>query len=131
MTIPHSKEALTQKLNTAVYHVDQRMRLNSTPDEVLMPFMAQLVRRTSGALMVLLTVRSATKDHFEELTKATTTTSAPTRASHSGFSFVHSGLSHNPVPRSREAKLLSFVTKAVDCALEFNGSSQQMCLKTS
>jgi len=80
------------------------------------------VRRTSGALMLLLTVRSATKDHIGEITSGTP-------ASHSGFSFVHSGLSKDSIPRSKEAKLLSFVTKAIDSALELNGSAQQMGLK--
>lgn len=72
--------------------------------------------------MLLLTVRSATKDHIGEITEA--------RASNAGFSFVHSGLSQGAIPRSKEAKLLAFVTKAIDSALELNGSAQQMVLKT-
>ncbi|TAQ84641.1 hypothetical protein B7494_g7038 [Chlorociboria aeruginascens] len=39
-------------LPVIVYHVNQRIRLNASPDEVLMPFLAQLGRRTSGALMI-------------------------------------------------------------------------------
>jgi len=117
-------------LPVAVYHVNQRIRLNATPDEVLMPFLAQLVRRTSGALMLLLTVRTATKDHIAEVAEGSGAQSS-IMSTHTGFSFVHSGLSPNSIPRSREAKLLACVTKAIDSALEFNGSTQQMALKAA
>ena len=87
-----------------------------------MPFLAQLVRRTSGALMLLLTVRSATKDHIGDIVEEIT--------SNKGFSFVHSGLSP-PVPRRKEAELLAFVARAIDDALERNGRVEATELKMS
>jgi len=90
-----------------------------------MPFLAQLVRRTSGALYMLLTVRSATKDHIGVITETSEVTSAM-REHHSGFSFVHSGLIQDAVPRSKEAKLLACVMKVIDTALELNGRNRQI-----
>jgi hypothetical protein len=110
-----------------VYHVNQRIRLNSPPDQVLMPFLAQLVRRTSGALMLLMLVRSATKDHIEAITNGEdqddTSVTAPSKGA-TKFRFIHSTLSRNVVTRGTEARLLAFVTKAIDSALELNGMSQ-------
>jgi hypothetical protein len=110
-------------LAAAVYHVNQRIRLNATPDQVLMPFLAQLVRRTSGALYMIMTVRNATKDHIEKITNLE---DEEPRSTPSGFTFVHSGLSEPVIPRRKEAKLLAFVTKTLDYALEWNGISQEL-----
>lgn len=92
-----------------------------------MPFLAQLVRRTSGALMLLQTVRRATKDHLVEISESpaffSTNEQAQTR-----FTFVHSGLTQATIPKGQEAKLLASVSKAIDSALELNGSSQQLVL---
>jgi len=77
--------------------------------------------------MLLMTMRSATKDHIEKIAKAEEdaepTPPARTPGS-SSFRFVHSNLSQNVVPRSKEAKMLAFVTKAIDSALEYNGTEQ-------
>lgn len=105
-------------LPVAVYHVDQRLRADSAPDKILMPFLAQLVRRTSGALMLLLTVRGATKDHLGE---SPFPTNSATQPEQSRFTFVHSCLSPATVRKGEEAKLLASVTKAIDSALELNG----------
>jgi hypothetical protein len=115
-------------LPVAVYHVNQRIRLNSSPDQILMPFLAQLVRRSSGAQMLLMTVRSATKDHIEKIAKAEDEKDPHVAAAPKGqssFHFVHSSLSPNVIRRSTEAKTLAFVTKAIDSALELNGSSPE------
>jgi hypothetical protein len=114
-------------LPAAVYHVNQRIRLGSQPDKVLMPFLAQLVRRTTGALMLLMTVRSATKDYIEKIANVEDDeVSAPS----SGFTFINSGISEPEVPQRREAELLAFVSRVVDCALESNGGSDGVILKT-
>jgi hypothetical protein len=119
-------------LPVAVYHVNQQIRKDSTPDKVLMPFLAQLVRRTSGALLLLLVVRGTTKDHIGEVTDRDKPSAlSTTQPTHSGFTFVHSGLTHASVQRDKEAKLLAYVTKAIDSALELNGTSHQRALSTA
>jgi hypothetical protein len=115
-------------LPVAVYHVNQRIRLNSSPDQILMPFLAQLVRRSSGAQMLLMTVRSATKDHIEKIAKAEDEKDPHVAAAPKGqssFHFVHSSLSPNVITRSTEAKTLAFVANAIDSALELNGSTPE------
>ncbi|KAH7333080.1 hypothetical protein BKA65DRAFT_596698 [Rhexocercosporidium sp. MPI-PUGE-AT-0058] len=119
-------------LPVAVYHVNQLIRQNSTPDQVLMPFLAQLVRRTSGALMLLRTVRAATRDHIERITEAenagdnaTLTDGGQKRADTVRLKFVYEGFDRAGENRIAEAKLLACVTKVVDEALELNGSRQE------
>jgi hypothetical protein len=78
--------------------------------------------------MLLMTVRSAAKDHIEKAATAEDASdphsaSAPT--GQSSFHFVYSNLSPNVITRSTEAKTLAFVTKAIDSALELNGSSPE------
>jgi hypothetical protein len=83
-----------------------------------MPFLAQLIRRSSGALMLLMTVRSATKDYIEKI-------SGREEGNRNGnLQFVHSRFSKMEAERSTEAKLLASVTREVDAALEKNGSVQ-------
>ncbi|KAH8803134.1 hypothetical protein F5884DRAFT_861470 [Xylogone sp. PMI_703] len=112
----------------AVYHVDHSMRDNPSSDNLFQPFFSQLVRRSSGAQMLLMTVRSATKVHIEKTIKeeeqASDHFSASNRKSNGAtFNFVHSNLSQKAIPRSTEANTLAFVTKAIDYALERNGSN--------
>jgi len=74
--------------------------------------------------MLLMLVRSATKDHIETITNGgdtiDTAIAGPMKGG-SSFRFVHSTLSQNVVTRSTEARLLSFVMRAIDSALELNG----------
>ncbi|KUJ06339.1 uncharacterized protein LY89DRAFT_790625 [Mollisia scopiformis] len=141
-------------LPVAVYHVNNRIRTNTPPDQILMPFLAQLVRRSSGAQMLLMTVRTATRDQIEKIARAEYDSEregeAGARAGgvgvgvggagggggggggggsgggsgggYKGFQFVHSRFSEVKVTRSTEARLLACVTRAVDEALEANGS---------
>ncbi|KAF8854311.1 hypothetical protein BDZ45DRAFT_45449 [Acephala macrosclerotiorum] len=117
-------------LPVAVYHVKTRLNTNNPPDQILMPFLAQLVRRSSGAQMLLMTVRTATRDQIEKIARAEYASgTASSRSSGNdigggskGFQFVHSSFSEVKVTRSTEAKLLACVTRAVDEALEANGS---------
>lgn len=118
-------------LPVAVFHVSQRIRLDSPPDKVLMPFLAQLVRRSSGAQMLLMTVRTATRDQVEKIAQAEQDGSGDSKRSgfktvpSDNFRFVHhSTSSQGAVNRSTEARTLAVVTKAIDVALESNGSSQ-------
>ncbi|RFU30621.1 hypothetical protein B7463_g5723, partial [Scytalidium lignicola] len=111
----------------AVYHVNHSMRDVSSPDNLLQPFFSQLVRRSSGAQMLLMTVRSATKVHIENTIKAeeqaSDNVSSRRKSNTTTFNFVHSNLSQEAIPRSTEANTLAFVTKAIDYALERNGSN--------
>ena len=86
-----------------------------------MPFLTQLMRLSSGAQMLLMTVRSATKDHIEKVTKAEDASNPHVAAAPKGqtsFHFVHSSLSPNVITRNTEAK-------AIDSALELNGSGPE------
>lgn len=77
--------------------------------------------------MLLMTVRSATKDEIEKITQAEHIADNTTHALTTGpssFHFVHSSQSHNSVDRSTEVRLLAFVTNAIDSALELNGTVQ-------
>lgn len=118
-------------LPVAIYHVTNRILPNSSPDQILMPFLAQLVRRSSGAQMVLMNIRTATRDQLEKITRAEYDSELSAKsnrtedindgAGYKGFQFVHSSLSKMCVNRSTEARLLASVTKQVDEALESNG----------
>ncbi|PVH74660.1 hypothetical protein DL98DRAFT_658625 [Cadophora sp. DSE1049] len=119
-------------LPVAVYHVNQLIRQNSTPDQVLMPFLAQLVRRTSGALMLLRTVRAATRDYMEKIAEGEDEVESGKHGiggrkvpGEMRLRFVYEGFERNEESRTAEAKLLACVTRVVDEALELNGSSQE------
>lgn len=129
-------------LPVAVYHVHQLIRQNSTPDQVLMPFLAQLVRRTSGALMLLRTVRAATRDFLEKITEEGEDEVEGRKvgekeneggkmkgAGEMRLRFVYEGFEGNERDedsRGAEARLLACVARVVDEALELNGSSREM-----
>lgn len=87
-----------------------------------MPLLAQLVRRTSGAFSMLVTVRNATKIHIDKISHEEDDSS---NSSAKGLTFVHSTFSKTTVSRSKEATLLAFVTRDIDSALELNGSGRE------
>jgi hypothetical protein len=93
--------------------------------------------------MLLMTVRTATRDQIEKIARAEYDSEIRTDLNgeiggdgnagsgggvgngYKGFQFVHSRFSENRVTRSTEARLLACVTRAVDEALEANGSLRE------
>jgi len=84
--------------------------------------------------MLLMTVRTATRDQIEKFAEADHASEevfskkrseleGGTGGGYKDFQFVHSAFSPIAVTRSTEARLLACVARAVDEALETNGST--------
>jgi len=109
-------------LPTAVYHVNQQIMLNSSPDKVLMPCLNRFMRRTTGAQAVFLVLTNATKEFLRELNQTSQEAEVPgyRRIAPSTYRPATLSAGRSTNFRITEAKVLAHVTKALDAALELN-----------
>jgi hypothetical protein len=83
-------------LPVAVYYVNQNVEVNQSPDKVLLPFLNQFMRRTSGAQYLFSALTKAMKDFLQRLNDNTRTLGT----------------------QSLEARVLAHVLKVLDYKLE-------------
>ena len=106
-------------LPVAVYHVNRHVKPNPAPDRVLMPFLNRFMRRTTGAQFLFLALNKALKEFLEQ--KCEDGGGRKTKARKIAPAAYHTD--HAPPPSEvrttfQEAKVLAYVTKALDHTLE-------------
>lgn len=104
-------------LPVAVYYVNQHVKLNPSPDRVLVPFLNRFMRRTTGAQFLFLALTKALKEFNKNSQPLNRGDPEPNLAP------LASRLDQvDPVRKARnnmvEARILAYVTKALDSTLE-------------
>jgi len=102
------------------------MKVNSSPDEILMSFLSQhLSRRSKGAEALSSLITSATKKLLDEIPPLTASKMAEVARIEAQLPLkIEGGNSvHRSVDREAEAGVLASVTRTIDVALEGGGWS--------
>jgi hypothetical protein len=108
-------------LPVAVYYVNQHVRLNPSPDRVLMPFLNRFMRRTTGAQFLFLALTKAVKDFLQRANDSNQVSNVATfgrKLSPSTNPFEQVDPPWKARNNVAEAKILAYVTKALDSTLE-------------
>ena len=107
-------------LPVAVYYVNQHVRLNPSPDRVLVPFLNRFMRRTTGAQFLFLALTKALKEFLQRLNKNQVSdgTGFARKLAPSTDRSDQIDPAWKAGTKVVEAKILAYVTTALDSTLE-------------
>lgn len=105
-------------LPVAVYYVHQHVKLNPSPDKVLMPFLNRFMRRTTGAQFLFLALTKALKEFLRRLNESNQASRLERSITPATDHLSNTNSAWNAGDSLVEAKILAHVTRSLDCTLE-------------
>jgi hypothetical protein len=110
-------------LPVAVYYVSEYVAHESKPDDVMIPFLRQLTKRSNGAELISRILSSATKDTLVEMEIPALSDDQDMPL---GLKIPHQNKEDGSpgqtfITEETEARMLAAITKVLNLALELNG----------